>query len=125
KKREGEREQRERCGERSLRPDPVGGSASRRAGQERHACIRREDQSGYTERETAHVVEVDEEERIDEAVPERVDDAAELERPDSGPQQRVAPAEVTDDGHRPEGNAIRGWFTNDTAMLTPSGCKIS
>jgi hypothetical protein len=44
-------------------------------------------------------VEVDEEERVDEAVPERVDDSAELERPDSARQPRVQPAEVTDDGH--------------------------
>ena len=60
KERECGREERQRGGERPLRPEPVGRGAGRRAGDERDSRVGRHDQSGNPERETAHVVEIDE-----------------------------------------------------------------
>jgi hypothetical protein len=42
--------------------------------------VRSEDQPGHRETDPAHVVQVDEEERDDDAVPERVQEAADLQR---------------------------------------------
>ena len=50
--------------------------------------------AGEPERDPAHVVEVDEQEREDDAVPERVDERPELEHVDGPRQTRVEAAEV-------------------------------
>ena len=70
-----------------------GGACHQPRGQCGHAAEgKREARLG--ERDPAHVVEVDDDERQDDPVPERVDDAADLNQPDLARQMRVELAEV-------------------------------
>jgi hypothetical protein len=55
-------------------------------------------------------VQVDEQERVHESVPECVDDAAQFERPDSAGQTRVKPAKVGNNRQRPKRNAWLAGF---------------
>ena len=65
--------------------------AGDRAGDEADERVRRDDQPDDPEPDPAHVVQVDEEERQSDAVPERVDEPADLERRDrAGKGREVA-----------------------------------
>jgi hypothetical protein len=96
-----QREQRERdrhhdegAGEDPAGADAVGERAADEPGDERGRGVRGDDQSRHTERDAAHVVQVDDQERPDHAVPEHVREAARLENPDVARKLRVQAAEV-------------------------------
>ena len=63
-------------------------------GCERGNSARGEREARGRERDSAHVVQVDDDERKDDPVPERVDNAAGLDEPDLARQHRVEAADV-------------------------------
>jgi hypothetical protein len=94
-----EREERERRGlqeepeqQRVAPADPVDRRAGREPGRERGHAREREREPGLGERDPAHVVQVDDDERDHDAVAERVHDAARLDEPDRARKVRVEPA---------------------------------
>ena len=76
---EAEREEAERDRQHPLAADAVDERARDRSRDEADAGVRREDQPGDAEPDPALVVQVDEQERDDEAVPERVHQPADLQ----------------------------------------------
>jgi hypothetical protein len=92
--RERERHHRERSEQHALRADPVGERPAEEAARERRHRLDRSSEAGETERDPTHVVEIDEQEREDDAVPERVDERPELEHVDGPRQPWVEAAEI-------------------------------
>ena len=80
--RERDRHHDERAGEHALRPDPVGERAGEEAARERRRGLRRRGEPGEPERDPAHVVQIDDQERQDDAVAERVQQPAGLQHVD-------------------------------------------
>ena len=74
--------------------EPVGERPAEEAARERRRRLHGGRAAGEPERDPAHVVEVDEQEREDDAVPERVDERSELEHVDVPRQARVERAEI-------------------------------
>ena len=77
------------AGEHAAGAEPVDQRAGEDARRELGRCRHRDDEPRQPEPESAHVVEVDDEERQDDAVPEGVHHAAELEQPDVARQLRI------------------------------------
>ena len=77
-----DREDRERSREQPSSAEAVDERAGDRAGDDADDRVRRDDEPGDAEPDAADVVQVDEEERERDAVPERVDEPAELKRRD-------------------------------------------
>ena len=90
---EADRLQDEAAAERQPRADAVDQRARRRSRRRAAPPTRRRRQAGRAEPEAAHVVQVDDEEREDDPVPERVDHAADLEQPDVAREPRIEPSE--------------------------------
>ena len=78
--------------------DAIDGRASHPARPQRGHSAERERQPGHGERDPSHVVEVDDDERQHDPVPERVDDPADLYEPDLARQVRIELAEVASTG---------------------------
>ena len=100
-RRPDQRHQRERdrhhdeCAEQhALRADPIGERPAKEAARECRRRLDRRRAAGEPERDPAHVVEVDEEEREDDAVPERVDERPGLKDVHVARQARVEATEV-------------------------------
>jgi hypothetical protein len=96
-----QREHRERGGlqqepeqQRVAPADVVDRPAGAEAGDERRDARERQRESGLGERDPAHVVQVDDDERDHDPVPECVHDAADLDEPDRSREVRVEPAEI-------------------------------
>ena len=70
-----------------------------RPGHQRGHRVRRGDQARQRQREAAHVVQVDDQERDDDPVAEEVREPSQLEQPDRARQLRVQAAEIAP--HRP------------------------
>jgi hypothetical protein len=82
-------EQRERGDEGPTRAGAVDDRSDQHAGDEAGGTDRRDDEPGDAEPDAAYVVQVDDEERVRDARAERVDEKAELERPDDAGEPRV------------------------------------
>ena len=76
--------------EHALRAEPVDHGPDRDARGELRSGRDRDRDPGGRDPEAADVVQVDREEREDDAVPERVRDAADLEQPDVAGELRVS-----------------------------------
>jgi hypothetical protein len=82
-----DREDGERRREHAAPSEAVDEDAEHRAGDDADDGVRRDDEPDRPEPDVAYVVEVDEEEREDDAVPERVDEAADLQGRDRARQR--------------------------------------
>jgi hypothetical protein len=91
---ERDRHHGERDEQDTLRADAVGERAADEAARERGRRLRGRREPGEAERDPAHVVEVDDQEREDDPVPERVQQAPELQDVDVVRQARVEAADV-------------------------------
>jgi hypothetical protein len=91
---EGDRAESECRAEDHSWPEPVGQRTRDKAGEERGGRAGGNDEPCHPEREPAHVVQVDDQERPDHAVPEHVREPARLEDPDVPRQLRVQAPEV-------------------------------
>ena len=74
--------------------DPVDRRAGREPDEQRGGAGRREREARLRERDPADVVEVDDDEREDDPVPERVDHAARLHEPDRAREVRIEAPQV-------------------------------
>ncbi len=83
----------EAAAERQPRADPVDHDPGGDARTEQRRRGEADDQAGRPEREAAHVVQVDDEEREHDPVPEGVDHPADLEQPHLPGQLRIEPPE--------------------------------
>ena len=81
---------------------------AREPAEQRGGAADREREASLRERDPAHVVEVDDGEREDDPVPERVHDAAGLDEPDRAREMRVEPAQVRRQ-RRPSALRYRPW----------------
>jgi hypothetical protein len=93
---DAQRHRHQRPGERQPSADAVGEPAGDRAGEQAEDPVRRERETGDPERETADVVEIDDDERKRDPVPERVDEPARLQRPDGARKPRVDRPQICD-----------------------------
>src|SRR5438093_3686373 len=84
-----DRHEDERAGECEAPTDPVRKPSGKGAGDEAHRPIGRQDEAGRPEREPAHVMQVDDEKRKRDPVPEGVHQPARLQRPDGTRKARV------------------------------------
>ncbi len=91
-------EQEQRGDERPARADPVDQPPAERARDEGDTRDRGDDDPRGREAEVPDVGQVDDQEREDDPVSERVGDTAGLEEPDGSGQLRVQAAQVRDDG---------------------------
>ena len=92
--RKGDRGDHEGAAEHDTRPEPVG---ERAADEARGKCSQgtgRNDKAGNAEREPADVVQVDDQKRPDDAVPEHVREAARLKDPDVPRKLRIQAPKV-------------------------------
>jgi hypothetical protein len=92
--RERDRHDGERGEQHPLRADAIGERSCDEAAQERRRRLLGGRESGKPERDPADVVEIDEEKRQHDAVPERVDERAELEHVDIRWQSWVEASQV-------------------------------
>jgi hypothetical protein len=92
--RERDRHHDERAEQHALRADPIGERPAEEAARECRRRLDRRRAAGEPERDPADVVEIDEQERKDDAVPERVDERSGLEDVDVARQARVEATEV-------------------------------
>ena len=90
----------EPAGERRAGPDAVDHGACQHSRHELGRGRRGDDEPRGPEREAANVVQVEDEEREHDAVPERVDDPAALEEPDIPRQLRIEPTQRGERSHR-------------------------
>ncbi len=92
--REGDGHHDQRAGQNSPRPEAVGERAPDEAGDEPRCGVGRDDETCDAERDSAHVVQVDDQERPDHPVPEHVGEPARLQDPDVARQLRVQAPKV-------------------------------
>ena len=106
--------------ERGAGPDAVDDRTRRDAGDELRRRRDRDSEPGGSQPEAADVVEVDDEERQHDAVPERVDDAADLEEPDVARQLRIEAAE------QPHSATVsaRQWRTSTAGLRAEPGRSV-
>ena len=92
--RERHRHQDEGCGQHPSRSESIGECAADEPRHQRRGRVGSDDESGNPERDAAHVVQVDDQERSDHPVPEHVREPARLQDPDVPRQLRIEAAEV-------------------------------
>ena len=91
---EAEGHDHQRSGENRARAEPVRERAADEPRAQRGGGVRRDDQPCDAQRDPADVVQIDDQERPDDTVPEHVREAARLEDPDVAGQLRVQAAQV-------------------------------
>ena len=117
RERDGHHDQ--RTGQDSTRPQPVRERTADEDGEEPGGGIGRDDEPRDTERDPAHVVEVDDQKRPDHPVPEHVREPAGLKNPNVSRQLRIQTSEVA--AHAEEANAANAGFAGVRRKRSPVG----